>query len=117
MTAPTPSRRWRFSLRTLFVVVTALCIWIGWNAHQVHERNKLIAFLEGNRQELAGSSYVLSIIRRESAVVPTLWRWLGAREWQHNSGRWPMLASHEFDLDVAKSLLPECELRTFSPRH
>ena len=37
--SPTPKRRWfRFTLRTLFVVVTVCACWLGWQIHIVHER-------------------------------------------------------------------------------
>jgi len=36
---PTPKRRWfRFSLRTLFVVVTVFAVWLGWNVNIVQQR-------------------------------------------------------------------------------
>ena len=34
----TPKRRWSFSLRTLFVVVTIFACWLGWNVHQLQKR-------------------------------------------------------------------------------
>jgi hypothetical protein len=36
MTAP--RRRWSFTLRTLFVVVTMFGCWLGWQAKTVHDR-------------------------------------------------------------------------------
>jgi len=33
-----PKRRWTYSLRTLFVVVTIICLWFGWNINPVRER-------------------------------------------------------------------------------
>ena len=39
-----PTRRWfRFGLRTLFVVMTLVAVWLGWQASIVRERNALIA--------------------------------------------------------------------------
>ena len=39
---PAPKRRWfRFSLRTMFVAVTVLGGWLGWNIHFVQERQSL----------------------------------------------------------------------------
>ncbi len=36
MTTPTANRRWlRFSLRTLFVVVTVLCVWLGYELNWI----------------------------------------------------------------------------------
>ena len=45
MTAP-PKRRWfRFSLRTMFVVVTVFGVWLGWNLQIVRERNAVKAMV------------------------------------------------------------------------
>ena len=34
-----PKRRWfRFTLRTMFVVVTVLGVWLGWNLHELRQR-------------------------------------------------------------------------------
>jgi hypothetical protein len=47
-------RRWfSFSLRTMFVLVTVLCVWLGWNVRIVQERKAILAELrqavgEGN---------------------------------------------------------------------
>jgi hypothetical protein len=39
-----PSRRWlRFSLRALLVVITLLCLWLGWETSIVHERKRLLS--------------------------------------------------------------------------
>src|SRR5262245_26665575 len=48
--APATNRRWpRFSLRTLFIVVTLLCLWLGWKYGAIHrtiqERHHVIAWL------------------------------------------------------------------------
>ena len=43
----TPSRRWlRFSLRTLFVVVTLFCVWLGWSRMVIERRQQTLARLE-----------------------------------------------------------------------
>lgn len=34
-------RRLRFSLRTAFLLLTACCLWLGWNAQIVRERNSM----------------------------------------------------------------------------
>ncbi len=40
--AHAPKRRWlRFSLRTLFVVLTAAGVWLGWNVYRVRERARV----------------------------------------------------------------------------
>ncbi len=38
-----PKRRWSFSLRTLFVVVTVSCVWLGYELNWIRERENLVA--------------------------------------------------------------------------
>jgi hypothetical protein len=42
--SPTPRRRWfRFGLRTMFVVLTVISVWLGWQACWIQQRR---AYLE-----------------------------------------------------------------------
>lgn len=48
---PAPRRRrwiFNYSLRTLFVVTTLLCVWLGWQSSVVHKRQALRGELKGN---------------------------------------------------------------------
>jgi hypothetical protein len=39
----TRSRRWfRYSLRTMFAVVTIFAAWLGWELHQIRERDRML---------------------------------------------------------------------------
>jgi hypothetical protein len=38
---PKPRRWFRFSLRTMFVLVTVGCVWLGWEVNQVRVRAEL----------------------------------------------------------------------------
>ncbi|HEX2476136.1 MAG TPA: hypothetical protein VHK01_15400 [Lacipirellulaceae bacterium] len=43
----TTKRRWlRYGLRTLLVLITLLCVWLGWFMHGVHKQRKAAARLE-----------------------------------------------------------------------
>ncbi|HEY1784219.1 MAG TPA: hypothetical protein VGG30_01675, partial [Pirellulales bacterium] len=46
MTAP--RRRWSFSLRTLFVVVTVAACWLGWEENIVRQRAQFYAWVVDN---------------------------------------------------------------------
>jgi hypothetical protein len=39
-------RFFRYSLRTLLVLVTVFCVWLGWQANIVHKRKAAIAEIE-----------------------------------------------------------------------
>src|ERR1700689_3839949 len=46
---PAPKRRWfrfAFSLRTLFIAVTAFGVYLGWEINIVHERQNLLKRIE-----------------------------------------------------------------------
>jgi hypothetical protein len=44
-----PTSRWfRFSLRTLLILVTALCLWLGWESSVVRARRNLLTQLRLN---------------------------------------------------------------------
>lgn len=73
---PAPKRRWfRFSLATLFVVVTLLGSWLGWNVRTVRQRRDMIESIEhrGGTLFLVGdrSRY------KEAPEVPLVRQWLG----------------------------------------
>jgi hypothetical protein len=52
-----PRRRWfRFSLRTMLIVVTALCVWLAWESSVVRERRELRRELTDSRFEFQSAS-------------------------------------------------------------
>ena len=57
---PRPSRL-RFSLRTLFVVVTVVCVWLGWQINVVRERNRAREWIV----ELGGHIVCAKVFRME----------------------------------------------------
>ena len=51
VTNPVPKRRWfRFSLRTLFVMMTVVCCWLGYELNWIRNRH---AFIDRQRARLA----------------------------------------------------------------
>src|SRR5262245_40780517 len=46
MVAIPDRRRFRFSLRTMFVALTVVAVWLGWNVSLVRQRRELLAELQ-----------------------------------------------------------------------
>ncbi|MBC7852957.1 MAG: Hint domain-containing protein [Pirellulaceae bacterium] len=82
--SPKAPRRWlSFSLRTMFIVVTAICCWLGWESSVVRGRQALLKELRSRPsvQVTAASQWVASLppgtSRNHRASVPLHRRWLG----------------------------------------
>ena len=95
-TTPAPKHRWfAFSLRAMFVVVTVLCIWLGWNLHQVQEREMLLKAMPARGVRLQQFDGIVV-----SGPLPLAWRVLGAQPLDFN---WIILPKGEFtDDEVAR---------------
>jgi hypothetical protein len=80
MTHPARPRRrlFRYSLRTLFVVVTLFCIWLGWNLHQVRQREAMLRYL--NMPTFPSSRAVIQSGHSDKPwkKMPYSWSLLGA---------------------------------------
>ena len=83
-----PKRRWfRFSLRTLFVVVTIFGVWLGWQLKIVRERKALLAEMGGEQPTLEemeadpSGQDRLSATRFQYARVPLYRRLLGDKSY------------------------------------
>ena len=77
---PAPKRHWfRFSLRTLFVTVTALGLlfgWLAWNVQWVNERQRLLGWAD----DIHISHGILGVVRNSPPRrLPIMWRLLGAQ--------------------------------------
>jgi hypothetical protein len=104
-----PNRRWlRFSLRTLFVVVTVFCVWLGYHVNWIHQRRALL-----NEQNVAVSfaparrppSFGLWLLgeRGATAVFLQYNGWLGI-EWSE---------ADEARKIRASQLYPEAQIETW----
>ena len=85
-------RRWpRFSLRTLFVVVTVFCVWLGWNLPIVRQREQVLVSLRSEHRILVEGEYanVVNVmdapwvfkkgLLSPSSSLPVSWRLLGVK--------------------------------------
>ena len=70
-----PLPRFRFSLRTLFVVVTAGCVWLGWNVHVTNARKARLKLIEESGSQWYGNDPLPREI--QPAAIPWIRRLLG----------------------------------------
>jgi hypothetical protein len=73
MAAPPGRRRFRFGLRAMFVAVTLLAIWLGWNVHQVRNREKMRLYIVSQGGVIGNGTPV-----RPWKTLPWTWSILGA---------------------------------------
>ena len=111
-TAPKP-RLPRYSLRTMFVVVTMLACWLGWQVNIVHQRK---ALLRSVKQEGGWSMGYLDSYEergiRTNMFPPQhrlpAWRlWLGDKSICHIAFRDESMRK---EADRARELFPEAEV-------
>ena len=74
----TPKRRWlRFSIRTLLLAVTILCVWLGWQVSIVRERKAAVKLLDHLAGPVSFSPYevppYVNVVRRMLGDVPPLY--------------------------------------------
>ena len=72
---PTRSRWTRFSLRTLFVLVTALCCWLGYQLNLIRERHALLAEMLGQTDIDARAGVVTAANESVNHITPTIAPW------------------------------------------
>ena len=129
MTPAAPNRRWfRWSLRTLFVAVTVLCVWLGWQVNVVQQRRAM-----ANRIRAEGGSVVLVVVSGETAngleiskldgvapnpgdqLLSSVGYFLRVRQWW--LGDFPAtyvelpVGSTDLQVQRATSVFPEAEVR------
>jgi hypothetical protein len=103
---PTPKHRWfAYSLRTLFVVVTAFGTWLGWNLHVVHQRQDLRKNLKGQQIQFSHSG------KKTAPSVPAIRRLLGDEAvdtivFPHHL----MATAQEADVEEIRRMFPEAEI-------
>ncbi len=128
----TPKRRWfKLTLRTLFVVVTVFGVWLGWNVHQVHERDRLLESRDFLRALESPTGYVDTPAmrafvakmtrqgykayepRKKPPAIPLVWSILGAEPLEMDI-RLPDDKFTDADLLRIRSVYPECEVMRIS---
>jgi hypothetical protein len=83
-TTPTTPRRWfRYSLRTMFVIVTLFAFWLGWELKFIRDRRAFVAAMDELRTaeiQKSTSAFGLNFTwtnQISGASIPFWRRWLG----------------------------------------
>lgn len=115
-------RRWfRFSLRTLLVVMTALCSWLGWESSVVRGRKALLAeikdkpgFIITTAADYTGR-YPPGKAIPDLATIPIVRRWLGDQAIQEIWSIRHYQGFSEEQLGRLTKAFPEAEFRESYP--
>jgi hypothetical protein len=108
--AQAPNRRWfRYSLRTLFIVVTLFACWLGWNLNKVRQREQV---LRQKNITSAGMDWATKQPRQTPPQhFPFSWRLLGEQP-LHILGVHGGLSPDE--LKRLQALFPEAEIHVYA---
>jgi hypothetical protein len=109
-----PKRRWRtFSIRTLLLLMIPIGCWLGWNLHQVRERQKLLKAWETHLDYFGyfgwiDTDLVVGPPHWDSGKLPFCWELLGAKPVEILT-----LPAHQFsdsEADRIRRLFPETKV-------
>ena len=67
--------RFRFGLKSVFIVLTVCCLWFGWQVRLVREREQLWQFVKSVDPEVNLGPISLN----EDRQLPYVWKLLGAK--------------------------------------
>jgi hypothetical protein len=111
--------RFQYSLRTLLLVVTAICLGLGWQVHRVQQRNEVLHWMgkHGYRTEVSkDGSIELALDKRDWTVVirdsdvPWYWRIFGDHFVELV---WYSVDATPEDVDRVKVTFPEAEVTAY----
>ena len=113
---PVPKRRWSYSLRTLFVVVTVLALllgWLSWNLPKVLERDRFLKGFAIVNLKPNPARTRLYMTLHDPYGVPYSWRLLGAKP----VGNWVQERDgiEEEELERLRDLFPEAKFSLVNP--
>lgn len=116
------NRLFRFSLRTLFVIVTVLCCWLAWESSVVRQRKALLKKLDASIafQITTASEWQRRYTNglppgQSAATVPLVRRWLGDVAIQEIGYYEHLQPVSGLELGQLNWVFPEAKLREMEP--
>jgi len=64
---PLPRRWFRYSLRTLFVLVTVFCIWLGVQVKWIGDRHEALQWLRQQRDDTNGTGFLYYSVWKDAS--------------------------------------------------
>jgi hypothetical protein len=113
MESPKP-RRFRFSLRTMFVVVTVGCIWLGWQVYLVQKRKALLQLSESSGGGWTARDAIYSPDGVPEPLITDI-SWYRKLLGDHAVAYILLQAATESELIAARSLFPEARVSYTRP--
>ncbi len=112
--------RFQYSLRTLLLVVTAICLCLGWQVHRVRQRNEVLHWIEqhGYRTKVSevNGSIELALDKSDWTVVirdsDLAWYWRMFGDHFVEQAWYPDDATPE-EVDRVKATFPEAEVALY----
>jgi hypothetical protein len=127
MTVKLPRRWFSFSLRSLLLVMTVLCIWLGWESSVVRQRRRMLSKLQVSPafQITTAKSWAAIFAGgppppQPVATIPTVRRWLGDEAIQEIGYFRHMQGFTDGDVDRLVKLFPEAKVQetiNYEPCH
>ena len=117
MTDKSPRRWFSFSLRSLLLVMTVLCIWLGWESNVVRQRRRAVTKLQSNpafqimTAKTWAASFPASKPPQPIATIPKVRLWLGDEAIQEIGYFRHMQGFSDGDVDRLTKLFPEAKVQ------
>jgi hypothetical protein len=109
-------RPFRFGLRSIFIVLTALCCWLAWEASVVRQRQFVLKEIRSKAAyQVISASVIAGDVSGSNnevvATIPFMRRWLGDHAIQEIAYTRELQGFSEADLSRLARMFPEAKLR------
>jgi hypothetical protein len=104
MHEPHAKSRFRFTLRAFLLVIAAVALWLGWNAHQVNKRREIEKYILSTANKIYYGEP-----EKPWRSMPLVWRLFGATPVRVIDLRYQGIFDHD-DYERIQSAFPEADV-------